>query len=63
MKCRLFDELHKYAPQDAVLASNTSSISISKIAGQIPKRAHHVIGIHFMNPVPVMQLIEVINAI
>jgi len=50
-------------PDHAILATNTSSISISKIAGVIPDRAHQVIGMHFMNPVPVMKLVEVIRAI
>lgn len=63
LKSRIFDELSKHTPQHAILASNTSSISISKIAGQIKSRAHQVIGMHFMNPVPVMKLVEVIKAI
>jgi 3-hydroxybutyryl-CoA dehydrogenase len=50
-------------PDHAILASNTSSISISKIAGTIPDRAHQVIGMHFMNPVPVMKLVEVIRGL
>ena len=53
----------KNAPDHAILATNTSSISISKIGGVIPERAHQVIGMHFMNPVPVMKLVEVITAL
>jgi len=55
--------LAQETPEHAILASNTSSISITKIAGVIPSRAHQVIGMHFMNPVPVMKLIEVIRAL
>ena len=53
----------KITKQDAILATNTSSISITKIGGSIPDRAHKVIGMHFMNPVPVMKLIEVIKGL
>ena len=63
LKRRIFTELAKTTPDHAILASNTSSISISKIAGVIPARAHQVIGMHFMNPVPVMQLVEVIRGL
>lgn len=56
----VFQELNKITPKHAILASNTSSISITKIAGAIPDRASKVIGMHFMNPVPVMKLVEVI---
>lgn len=62
LKFRLFGDLDRIAPQEAILASNTSSISISEIAGRT-KRAGQVIGMHFMNPVPVMQLVEVIRGI
>jgi 3-hydroxybutyryl-CoA dehydrogenase len=55
--------LAKYTPKHTILATNTSSISISKIAGTIPQRANQVIGMHFMLPVPVMTLVEVITAI
>lgn len=48
------------APANAILASNTSSISITKIAS-VTKRPEKVIGMHFMNPVPVMKLVEIIN--
>lgn len=56
----LFKELDKYAPSSAILASNTSSISITKIAA-VTSRPEKVIGMHFMNPVPIMPLIEVIS--
>jgi 3-hydroxybutyryl-CoA dehydrogenase len=55
-----FRALAEITPKDAILASNTSSISITKIAGAIPERAQNVIGMHFMNPVPVMKLVEII---
>ena len=48
----IFQGLANTTPDHAILASNTSSISISKIGGVIPYRAHQVIGMHFMNPVP-----------
>ena len=60
LKFKLFAELDQKAPKDAILATNTSSISITTIAAQT-KRADKVIGMHFMNPVPVMQLVEVIR--
>ena len=60
LKLKIFEELDKYAPKNAILASNTSSISITKIASATG-RADKVIGMHFMNPVPVMKLVEVIN--
>eukprot|EP00347_Sterkiella_histriomuscorum_P019455 403341568 len=63
LKHKIFTELAKHTPSHAILASNTSSISISKIAGVVPHRAHQIIGMHFMNPVPVMQLVEVITAL
>lgn len=59
----IFQNLAKVAPEHAILASNTSSISISKIGGIVPTRADKVIGMHFMNPVPVMQLVEVIRGL
>jgi 3-hydroxybutyryl-CoA dehydrogenase len=58
----LFEELDRIAPERAILASNTSSISITEIAGRT-RRADRVIGMHFMNPVPVMQLVEVIRGL
>ncbi|HMX77572.1 MAG TPA: 3-hydroxyacyl-CoA dehydrogenase family protein, partial [Chitinophagaceae bacterium] len=57
---QIFEDLDKYAPKDAILATNTSSISITKIAA-VTNRAPKVIGMHFMNPVPVMKLVEIIN--
>ncbi|GAA4358366.1 3-hydroxybutyryl-CoA dehydrogenase [Hymenobacter saemangeumensis] len=60
LKLQIFRDLDRYAPQDAILASNTSSISITRIAA-VTKRPAQVIGMHFMNPVPVMKLVEVIR--
>ncbi len=60
LKLEIFKQMDIYAPAGCILASNTSSISITKIAA-ITKRPDHVIGMHFMNPVPVMQLVEIIN--
>ncbi|HSI78627.1 MAG TPA: 3-hydroxybutyryl-CoA dehydrogenase [Lunatimonas sp.] len=60
IKQELFKELDSHAPPDAILASNTSSISITKIAA-VTARPEKVIGMHFMNPVPIMPLIEVIS--
>jgi len=60
LKLKIFQQLDEYAPSDAILASNTSSISITKIASAT-KRPKLVIGMHFMNPVPIMKLVEIIN--
>lgn len=60
LKLDIFRQLDQNAPADAILASNTSSISITKIAA-VTKRPEKVIGMHFMNPVPVMKLVEVIR--
>jgi 3-hydroxybutyryl-CoA dehydrogenase len=60
LKARIFRELDEVAKPEAILASNTSSISITRIAS-VTKRPEQVIGMHFMNPVPVMQLVEVIR--
>lgn len=60
LKLEIFKELDKAAPEGCILATNTSSISITKIAA-VTKRAGDVIGMHFMNPVPVMKLVEIIN--
>jgi 3-hydroxybutyryl-CoA dehydrogenase len=60
IKLELFRELDRLAPSSAILASNTSSISITQIAA-VTQRPGQVIGMHFMNPVPVMKLIEVIR--
>jgi 3-hydroxybutyryl-CoA dehydrogenase len=60
LKLTIFRELDREAPAGAILATNTSSISITRIAA-VTTRPSAVIGLHFMNPVPVMKLIEVIN--
>ena len=60
LKLKIFKEIDEFAPVECILASNTSSISITKIAS-ITKRPDWVIGMHFMNPVPVMKLVEIIN--
>ena len=60
LKLEIFQQLDKFAPKDAILATNTSSISITKIA-TVTNRDAKVIGMHFMNPVPVMKLVEIIN--
>ena len=62
LKFRIFEDLDRLAPAGAILASNTSSISITEIAART-KRPELVIGMHFMNPVPVMQLVEVIRGL
>jgi len=60
LKLKIFKDLDEYAPAHAILASNTSSISITQIAA-VTDRGDKVIGMHFMNPVPVMKLVEVIR--
>ncbi len=60
LKFQIFRDLDRLADPDAILATNTSSISITEIAA-VTKRPGQVIGMHFMNPVPVMQLVEVIR--
>jgi 3-hydroxybutyryl-CoA dehydrogenase len=62
IKSKLFAELDAILPQHVILASNTSSISITKLAAQT-KRPEQVIGMHFFNPVPVMKLVEVIRGL
>jgi len=62
LKLKLFRELDAAAPPDAILASNTSSISITLIAAAT-RRPARVIGMHFMNPVPVMKLVELIRGL
>ncbi|MCU7891676.1 MAG: 3-hydroxybutyryl-CoA dehydrogenase [Candidatus Thiodiazotropha sp. (ex Ustalcina ferruginea)] len=62
VKASIFRSLDQYCKPEAVLASNTSSISLTLIAG-VTKRPERVIGMHFMNPVPIMKLIEVIRAL
>ncbi|RZK81120.1 MAG: 3-hydroxybutyryl-CoA dehydrogenase [Pedobacter sp.] len=60
LKLKIFSDIDTFAPPHAIFASNTSSISITKIAS-VTERGDKVIGMHFMNPVPVMKLIEVIR--
>ena len=60
LKLKIFKQIDEAAPKECILASNTSSISITKIAAAT-KRPEKVIGMHFMNPVPVMKLVEIIN--
>lgn len=60
LKLKIFAEIDSAAPANAILASNTSSISITKIASAT-NRPNKLIGMHFMNPVPVMKLVEIIN--
>jgi len=60
LKLRIFADMDTHAPENTILATNTSSISITKIAAAT-KRPRQVIGMHFMNPVPVMKLVEVIR--
>jgi 3-hydroxybutyryl-CoA dehydrogenase len=62
LKFQIFRDLDRLAPAGAILATNTSSISITEIAA-VTKRPELVIGMHFMNPVPVMQLVEVIRGL
>lgn len=60
LKLTIFEQIDTYAPAGCILATNTSSISITKIAA-VTNRPGMVIGMHFMNPVPVMKLVEIIN--
>jgi len=62
LKLQIFEQLDKTCKAEAILASNTSSISLTRIAGAT-NRAEAVVGMHFMNPVPMMKLVEVIRAI
>jgi 3-hydroxybutyryl-CoA dehydrogenase len=62
LKFKIFGEIDRLASAGAILATNTSSISITEIAAKT-KRPEHVIGMHFMNPVPVMQLVEIIRGL
>lgn len=62
LKLQIFQQLDRICKPGALLASNTSSISLTKIAGAT-KRAEQVVGMHFMNPVPMMKLVEVIRAL
>ena len=61
LKESIFKELDLKCPNNTILASNTSSISITKLAEKT-KRKDKVIGMHFMNPVPIMKLVEIINS-
>jgi len=60
LKAKIFKELDEVCPEDTILATNTSSISITQIAAET-KRVDKVIGMHFMNPVPIMKLVEIIR--
>ncbi len=60
LKLKIFRDLDSFCPDDTILATNTSSISITKIAA-VTKRPQMVIGMHFMNPVPIMKLVEIIK--
>jgi 3-hydroxybutyryl-CoA dehydrogenase len=62
LKFKIFQDLDKFCPAHTILSTNTSSIPIGRIAAQT-KRPDKVIGMHFMNPVPVMKLVEVIKAL
>jgi 3-hydroxybutyryl-CoA dehydrogenase len=62
LKFKVFRDLDTVTPPEVILASNTSSISITKIAG-VTRRPDKVIGMHFMNPVPLMKLVEVIRGL
>ena len=62
LKLQIFRDLDNCCKEDVILSSNTSSISITKIAG-VTKRPGKVIGMHFMNPVPVMKLVEIIRCL
>lgn len=61
VKAKVFAQLDRHAPVECILATNTSSLSITTIAA-FTKRSEKVIGMHFMNPVPVMRLVEIIKA-
>ncbi|TCP24388.1 3-hydroxybutyryl-CoA dehydrogenase [Tenacibaculum skagerrakense] len=60
LKLKIFKELDEVCPEDTILATNTSSISITQIAA-VTSRPQQVIGMHFMNPVPIMKLVEIIR--
>src|SRR5690606_19551541 len=60
LKLNIFRDLDQFCSPDTILASNTSSISITKIAS-VTSRPEKVIGMHFMNPVPIMKLVEIIK--
>ena len=60
LKLNIFRQLDQHCPENCILATNTSSISLTRI-GSVTKRPGKVIGMHFMNPVPIMKLVEIIN--
>ncbi|QFG53007.1 3-hydroxybutyryl-CoA dehydrogenase [Chryseobacterium sp.] len=60
LKLKIFRQMDELSPENCILATNTSSISITKIAS-VTSRPHKVIGMHFMNPVPIMKLVEIIK--
>lgn len=60
LKLKIFGQMDEFAPENCILATNTSSISITKIAAAT-RRPEQVIGMHFMNPVPIMKLVEIIK--
>ena len=62
IKTKIFAQLDEIAPAHTILASNTSSLPITEIAAAT-KRPEKVIGMHFMNPVPVMKLVEIIRGL
>jgi 3-hydroxybutyryl-CoA dehydrogenase len=62
LKKQIYTELDALLPPDTILASNTSSISLTALAG-LTRRPQKVVGMHFMNPVPLMQLVEIIRAL
>ena len=62
LKLKIFEDLDEFCKPGAILSSNTSSISITKIAA-VTKQPENVIGMHFMNPVPLMKLVEIINGL
>lgn len=62
LKKKIFQTLDEHAPEHAILASNTSSISITKLAA-VTSRPQNVIGMHFFNPVPVMKLVEIVSGL
>jgi 3-hydroxybutyryl-CoA dehydrogenase len=62
LKLKIFQDMERNTPETTILASNTSSISITKLSS-VTKRADKVVGMHFMNPVPLMKLVEVVRAL
>jgi 3-hydroxybutyryl-CoA dehydrogenase len=60
LKLKIFGDMDQFAPANCILSTNTSSISITQIAA-VTKRPDQVIGMHFMNPVPIMKLVEIIR--